>query len=165
MVEIYTDGSCIPNPGVGGWGALLRYGRHERELCGGEPHSTNNRMELTAPIMALQTLKRTNIDVVIFTDSQYVKNGLTIWLPKWKQNGWTVSNGDPVKNQDLWEILDRYARRYRITWEWVRGHAGNVGNERADALAEKGRIDMRPSLMALAQPNIATLALPGLEEA
>ena len=136
-VVIYTDGACKGNPGPGGWGALLQYGRRERELFGGESHTTNNRMELLAVIRALESLKR-RVRAEIYTDSQYVKNGIERWINVWKRNGWKTSDRRPVKNADLWLELDRLAREHDITWHWVRGHADTVGNKRADALANRG---------------------------
>ena len=133
-VEIFTDGACRGNPGPGGWGAVLRYRGRERELSGAEPETTNNRMELTAAIEALQTLKRP-CPVELVTDSQYVKQGITAWLPGWKRRGWRAASGQPVKNQDLWERLDALARTHRVEWFWVRGHSGHPENERADRLA------------------------------
>lgn len=137
VVEIYTDGACKGNPGRGGWGALLRYGDHERELWGGEAMTTNNRMELTAVIRALEALKRP-ARVRVHTDSQYVQKGVSEWLPHWKRRGWKTSEGKPVKNVDLWRQLDALAAKHRIEWVWVRGHAGHDGNERADRLANQG---------------------------
>jgi len=136
-VVIYTDGACKGNPGPGGWGALLEYDGHRKELFGGEPHTTNNRMELVAVIRALEALKRES-DVAIYTDSQYVKNGIEAWIHGWKRNGWKTSDRKPVKNEDLWRELDELASRHRISWHWVRGHDDNPGNERADALANQG---------------------------
>lgn len=136
-VVIYADGACKGNPGPGGWGVLLRYGDRERALHGGEAETTNNRMELTAVIEALKALKRP-CRVELYTDSQYVQKGITEWLPNWKRRGWRTSGGGVVKNQDLWQALDREAARHEITWHWVRGHAGDPGNERADALANQG---------------------------
>ncbi|WP_301328942.1 ribonuclease HI [Goodfellowiella coeruleoviolacea] len=138
VVEIYTDGACSGNPGPGGWGALLRYGQHEKELYGGEPGTTtNNRMELMAPIQALESLTRPAA-VAIYTDSTYVRNGVTAWLPRWKANGWRTSGKQPVKNADLWRRLDAAAGRHRVRWHWVKGHAGHPDNERADRLAVRG---------------------------
>jgi len=136
-VVIYTDGACKGNPGPGGWGALLQYGRRERELFGGESHTTNNRMELIAVIRALESLKR-SATVEIYTDSQYVKNGIETWINAWKRNGWKTSGRKPVKNADLWVELDRLVREHEITWHWVKGHADTEGNQRADALANRG---------------------------
>lgn len=137
VVDIYTDGACKGNPGPGGWGALLRYGHHERELFGGEASTTNNRMELTAVIRALEAL-REPCRVRLHTDSQYVQKGITEWLPNWKRRGWRTADGKPVKNADLWRELDALAGKHDIEWIWVRGHAGHDDNERADALANKG---------------------------
>lgn len=136
-VEIYADGACKGNPGPGGWGVLLRYRGHEKTLYGGEPQTTNNRMELTAVIEALRALKRAS-RVAIHTDSQYVQKGVTQWLPTWKRRGWKTSAGVPVKNQDLWQALDALLSRHEIEWHWVRGHAGDAGNEAADRLANLG---------------------------
>ncbi|MCZ7564421.1 MAG: ribonuclease HI [Burkholderiales bacterium] len=140
VVRIYTDGACKGNPGPGGWGALLRWGDRERELFGGEPATTNNRMELTAVIEALDALKRPAA-VELYTDSQYVRNGITEWLAAWKRRGWRTADGNPVKNQDLWQALERAAARHEIHWHWVRGHSGHDGNERADTLANRGVAD------------------------
>ena len=136
-VYLYTDGACKCNPGAGGWGVLLRYGRHEKELFGGEAETTNNRMELTAVIEGLKALKRTSC-VEICTDSQYVKNGMQSWIHGWKKNGWKTSAKQPVKNEDLWRELDRLAAAHNVSWKWVKGHAGHPENERADALANRG---------------------------
>jgi ribonuclease HI len=136
-VVIYTDGACKGNPGPGGWGALLEYDGRRKELFGGEPRTTNNRMELVAVIRALEALTRES-DVAIYTDSQYVKNGIEAWIHGWKRNGWKTSDRKPVKNEDLWRELDELASRHRISWHWVRGHDDNPGNERADALANQG---------------------------
>ncbi|MBB5907488.1 ribonuclease HI [Actinoalloteichus hymeniacidonis] len=138
VVDVYTDGGCSPNPGPGGWGVVLRYGGHERELYGSESGvTTNNRMELTAPIRALESLTRDSV-VRMHTDSTYVRNGITQWLPKWKANGWRTSTREPVKNADLWRLLEAASARHRVEWLWVKGHAGNPDNERADRLATKG---------------------------
>ena len=134
IVEIYTDGACSGNPGPGGWGALLRYNDHERELMGGEPETTNNRMELTAAIMALESLKwptRANIH----TDSTYVREGITKWIHNWKANGWKTASKKPVKNVDLWQRLETAVAAHDVNWHWVKGHAGHPDNERADMLA------------------------------
>ena len=136
-VQIYTDGACKGNPGRGGWGALLRYSGEERELFGGEASTTNNRMELTAVIEALSALKRPS-HVVLHTDSQYVQKGITEWIHGWKARGWRTASKEPVKNVDLWKRLDEVASVHRIDWIWVKGHSGHDGNERADALANKG---------------------------
>ena len=139
VVEIYTDGACIPNPGPGGWGAVLRYGASEKDLCGGEATATtNNRMELMAPIRALESLTRAPLTVMIYTDSIYVRDGITKWLPRWKANGWQTSAKQPVKNVDLWQRLDAAVRRHEVQWQWVKGHAGHPENERADRLAARG---------------------------
>ena len=136
-INIFTDGACKGNPGPGGWGALLRYDGKERELFGGEPSTTNNRMELTAVIEALGALKRP-CRVVLHTDSQYVQKGITEWINAWKARGWRTSAKEPVKNADLWKKLDQVIGTHEIDWVWVRGHSGHEGNERADALANKG---------------------------
>ena len=137
VVRIYTDGACKGNPGPGGWGALLRYGDRERELWGGEPATTNNRMELLAVIRALEALKR-RCEVELYTDSQYVRNGITTWMVDWKRRGWKTADRKPVKNIDLWQRLDALAAEHHMHWHWVRGHAGHDGNERADELANRG---------------------------
>ena len=142
-VTLYTDGACKGNPGKGGWGVLMRYGSHEKELFGGEAHTTNNRMELTAIIQGLAALKRP-CAVVIYTDSQYVKNGMEQWIHGWKKNGWKTASKQPVKNEDLWQQLDRLAAQHQIQWQWVRGHAGHTENERADALANQGVASVEP---------------------
>jgi ribonuclease HI len=136
-VEIYADGACRGNPGPGGWGALLRYGTQERELWGGEAQTTNNRMELTAVIRALEVLQRPS-HVHIVTDSQYVLHGVTQWLAGWKRRGWRTADGKPVKNRELWERLDTLLAPHQVEWTWVRGHTGHAENERADALANRG---------------------------
>jgi ribonuclease HI len=136
-VEIFTDGACKGNPGPGGWGALLRYGEHEKELYGGEPQTTNNRMELMAVIAALETLKRPS-RVRLTTDSQYVKRGVTEWMARWRRNGWRTAERKPVKNRELWERLDRALGEHQVDWHWVRGHSGHPENERADQLANRG---------------------------
>lgn len=137
FVEIFTDGACSGNPGPGGWGVLLRMGEHEKELFGGEADTTNNRMELTAVIRALQTLKRP-VQARVHTDSQYVQKGISEWIHAWKKRGWRTAGRQPVKNSDLWRELDALAACHRVEWHWVRGHAGHVENERADALARRG---------------------------
>ena len=140
-VEIFTDGACRGNPGPGGWGALLRFRGRERELYGGERETTNNRMELTAVIRALEALTRPS-PVRVTTDSQYVKRGITEWIANWKRNGWKTAARKPVKNDDLWRRLDELAAVHDVRWHWVKGHAGHAGNERADRLANRG-IDER----------------------
>lgn len=141
-VRIYTDGACKGNPGPGGWGALLVLDGREKELCGGEPGTTNNRMELTAVIRALEALRRP-CDVDVYTDSQYVQKGISEWIASWKRRGWKTTDKKPVKNVDLWLELDRLALAHRIRWHWVRGHAGHAENERADALANRGIATLR----------------------
>ena len=137
IVSVYADGACKGNPGPGGWGVLIRMGEHSKELCGGELMTTNNRMELTAVIRALEALKRT-CQLKIYTDSVYVQKGMTEWLVSWKARGWRTSDKKPVKNDDLWKQLDGLAQPHEIEWIWVKGHAGHEGNERADALANEG---------------------------
>ena len=136
-VEIFTDGACRGNPGPGGWGAVLRYKGKERQLHGGEAHTTNNRMELLAVIEALRALTRA-ASVRVTTDSQYVKNGITQWIHGWKRNGWKTSNKKPVKNDDLWRTLDELVARHDVEWAWVKGHSGHPENELADQLANRG---------------------------
>ena len=141
-VEIYTDGACSGNPGPGGWGAILRIGGVEKELFGGEAATTNNRMEMMAVIEALRALNRP-VTARVFTDSQYVQKGMTEWIHGWKRRGWKTADKQPVKNMDLWQALDSEAVRHKIEWCWVRGHAGHVENERADALARRGVDEIR----------------------
>jgi ribonuclease HI len=136
VVDIYTDGACRGNPGPGGWGALLSYDGHEKELSGAEPLTTNNRMELTAVIRALESLKR-SVGVRIYTDSQYVRKGITEWIESWKSRGWMTKDKKAVKNQDLWQQLDTLAAAHTIEWHWVKGHSGVPGNERVDKLANQ----------------------------
>ena len=136
-VRIYTDGACKGNPGPGGWGVLLKSGAREKELFGGEPETTNNRMELTAVIRALEALKRA-CEIDLYTDSQYVQKGVSEWLADWKRRGWRTAGKKPVKNAELWRRLDELAREHRIEWHWVKGHAGHAENERADQLADRG---------------------------
>jgi ribonuclease HI len=140
-VIVYADGACKGNPGPGGWGVWLQSGPHEKELWGGSPATTNNRMELTAVIEALAALKR-HSTVVIHTDSEYVKNGITSWIHNWKARGWRTADNKPVKNLELWQRLDELNGRHRVQWRWVKGHAGDPGNERADALANRGVDDV-----------------------
>ena len=137
QVTIYTDGACKGNPGPGGWGAWLSADGHEKELCGGEAHTTNNRMELTAVIEALASLKR-SCTVTIHTDSEYVRKGITEWIHGWKQRGWKTADRKPVKNAELWVRLDALRELHEVHWRWVKGHSGDAGNERADALANRG---------------------------
>ncbi|MBD8526044.1 ribonuclease HI [Pseudoxanthomonas sp. CAU 1598] len=133
-VEIFTDGACLGNPGPGGWAALLRYSGAEKELVGGEPQTTNNRMEMMAALAALEALRRP-CQVDLYTDSQYLRQGMTEWLLNWKRRGWKTAAGDPVKNQDLWQRLDEVRLKHEVQWHWVRGHAGHAENERVDGLA------------------------------
>jgi len=144
QVTIYTDGACSGNPGPGGWGAILVSGRHRKEICGGEAETTNNRMELTAAIAALAALKKPS-RVALYSDSEYLRNGISTWIGGWKRNGWRTSAKQPVKNVELWQKLDAARQHHEVQWHWVRGHAGHVENERADALAREG---MRPFLQA-----------------
>ncbi len=134
QVHVWTDGACLGNPGPGGWGALLRWNGHERELSGGESETTNNRMELMAAIQALEALKRP-CEVILTTDSQYVRKGITEWMHNWKKNGWKTASKKPVKNSELWQRLDRARERHDVQWDWVKGHSGHPENERADELA------------------------------
>ncbi len=136
-IQIFTDGACRGNPGPGGWGVILRSGSHEKELYGGEQSTTNNRMELRAAIEGLAALKRPS-RVTVTTDSQYVRQGITQWIEGWKRNHWRTSAKKPVKNQDLWQLLDELTSRHEVTWEWVKGHSGHPDNELADALANRG---------------------------
>lgn len=140
-VTLYTDGACRGNPGPGGWGVLMRAGKHEKTLHGGERDTTNNRMELMAAIAGLESLKR-HCEVDLYTDSQYVRKGITEWIHGWKRNGWKTASKQPVKNKDLWQRLDEQIGKHQVQWHWVKGHAGNEGNERADALANQGVDDI-----------------------
>lgn len=142
IVEIYTDGACSGNPGVGGWGAILRWNGHERELYGGKAHTTNNQMELMAAIYALKALKEP-CSVDLYTDSVYVRNGISTWLEGWKKNNWRTTSKSPVKNMELWQALEDICSRHTVRWHWVKGHAGHPGNERADALARKAITEYR----------------------
>jgi len=137
QVQVFTDGACSGNPGPGGWGVVLRFGGKERELCGGADNTTNNRMELTAAIEGLRALNEP-CEVVLTTDSTYVKDGITRWLANWKKNGWKTAAKKAVKNQDLWQELDQQTSRHAVQWQWVKGHSGHSENERADALANQG---------------------------
>lgn len=137
MIDIYTDGACKGNPGPGGWGALLRYDGTDKTIYGGEAHTTNNRMELMAAIKALEALTR-QCTVNLYTDSQYLRQGMTSWMAQWKKKGWRNSKNEPVKNADLWQQLDSLAKKHTIQWHWVKAHAGHPDNELADALANKG---------------------------
>lgn len=137
IIEIYTDGACRGNPGPGGWGALLMAGKHQKTMHGGDPETTNNRMELTAAIEALNALKG-HSNVILHTDSKYVMDGINDWMPNWKKRGWKTAAKKPVKNKDLWQALDEAVARHEIDWRWVKGHDGNPGNEMADELANRG---------------------------
>ena len=138
-IDLFTDGACSGNPGPGGWGAILRAGRHEKELSGGEPATTNNRMEMMAAIRGLDVLKKSSA-ITVHTDSRYLMDGATKWLKRWKANGWKTADKKPVKNDDLWRALDELLTRHKVEWRWVQGHSGHVENERADALA-RGAIE------------------------
>ena len=140
MIYIYTDGACKGNPGPGGWGALLKYNEHEKEINGFSLETTNNIMELTAVIEALSIIKKKS-EITIITDSNYVKDGITKWIDNWKKKGWKTANKKPVKNKNLWEKLDKLTNNHNMTWKWVRGHTGNPGNEKADALANEAIIN------------------------
>lgn len=144
-IEVHTDGSCLGNPRPGGWAALLRYNGREKELAGGEANSTNNRMELMAAIMALETLTEP-CQILLHTDSQYVRQGITEWMPGWVRRGWKTSGGDPVKNRELWERLHAATQRHSIEWRWVKGHNGDPDNERVDVLARNQAIAQRGGL-------------------
>ncbi len=146
-VEIYTDGACRGNPGPGGWGVLLLADGHEKELCGGELSTTNNRMELTAAIRGLGALKK-ECRVTVYTDSEYVRRGIEEWLENWKRRGWKTAGKKPVKNQDLWQALEQAVSDHRVEWRWVKGHAGVPGNEKADELANRGLDEMLQDLRA-----------------
>jgi ribonuclease HI len=146
-VSIHTDGSCLGNPGPGGWAALLRYGEKEREVVGGEAQTTNNRMELMAAIAALEVLTE-GCEVTLHIDSQYVRQGITEWMPSWVRRGWKTAGGDPVKNRDLWERLHAATGRHRIDWQWVKGHNGDPDNERVDVLARNAAVRFRNGAVA-----------------
>lgn len=143
QIIIHTDGACSGNPGPGGWGAILEWNGHRKELKGGEPETTNNRMEMMAAIKALEALKRKDKDVILITDSVYLRDGITKWIHGWKKRGWKTADKKPVKNVDLWQHLDELARTHSIEWRWVKGHAGDPGNERADELAREGLAEAR----------------------
>ncbi len=144
-VTIFTDGACSGNPGPGGWGAILAFGDHEKELKGGEAHTTNNRMELMGAISALEALKR-SCSVDLYTDSEYLRGGINGWIINWKRNGWRTADKKPVKNVDLWQRLDAAIKRHEVRWHWVRGHAGHAMNERADELARAAIVEIRAAL-------------------
>ncbi|HEV2899934.1 MAG TPA: ribonuclease HI [Pseudaminobacter sp.] len=154
-VEVFTDGACSGNPGPGGWGAILRFNGVTRELSGGEANTTNNRMELMAAISALGALKE-SCAVDLYTDSNYVKDGISGWIDGWKRNGWRTAAKQPVKNAELWQALDEARKRHKVTWHWVRGHAGHPENERADELARMGMAPFKPKKNPLAKPAPAT---------
>jgi ribonuclease HI len=148
-VELFTDGACIGNPGPGGWACILRHGRHAKEVWGSTPHTTNNRMELTAAVRGLQALKEP-CDVSITTDSEYLRNGITSWIRRWKANGWKTAAKTPVINRDLWEMLDEQVSRHRTSWNWTKGHAGHADNNRCDDLATAAARDQSAGERALA---------------
>ena len=160
IVEIFTDGACSPNPGPGGWGAVLLYGRHRREIYGGAPATTNNRMEIMAAIRGLESLTRP-CAVHVHTDSEYLRKGVTQWLPVWKRNGWNTRDKKPVKNADLWQRLDEVSRGHQVQWFWVKGHAGHPGNERADELAGQGAADARQDMDARQDVQVVALGPEG----
>ncbi|MDP3518566.1 MAG: ribonuclease HI [Pseudohongiella sp.] len=151
-VEIYTDGACKGNPGKGGWGAMLTYKGVVKELYGGEMQTTNNRMELTAVIRALEALKRPGLQIHVYSDSRYVLSGIEEWLPAWKARSWKTSSRKPVLNQDLWQQLDQLNQQHQVVWHWVKGHSGNAGNEKADELANRG-IEELPGNSPGVMPN------------
>jgi ribonuclease HI len=152
QVEIFTDGACLGNPGPGGWAALLRYKTVEKELAGGEPDTTNNRMELMAAINGLEALRRPT-HVRLTTDSQYVKQGIELWLPKWLANGWRTADKKPVKNQDLWQRLAAAAAPHRVEWHWTRGHSGHAENEQVDKLARQAALAVVEQQLAASTPT------------
>tara|TARA_R110000868_G_scaffold76499_2_gene219894 strand:+ start:38511 stop:38957 length:447 start_codon:yes stop_codon:yes gene_type:complete len=145
IVTIHTDGACSGNPGPGGWGAILEWNGHRKEICGGESDTTNNRMEMMAAIMALEAMKKNHHDIVLITDSGYLRDGITKWIHGWKRRGWKTADKKDVKNVDLWQRLELLAQNHKIDWRWVRGHTGDPGNERADELARQGLEAARPS--------------------
>ena len=159
-VVIHTDGACSGNPGPGGWGAILRYGGPEKELKGGEAQTTNNRMELTAAIMALEALTRA-ATVELHTDSQYLRDGISKWIHGWKRNGWKTSDKKPVKNAELWQRLDQALHRHQVTWHWVKGHAGHDDNERADELARQGMAPFKKSAATRETLSTSSRRKPG----
>ncbi len=143
QIIIHTDGACSGNPGPGGWGAILEWNGHRKEIKGGEPETTNNRMEMLAAIEALRALKKSGRDVILITDSVYLRDGITKWIHGWKKRGWKTADKKPVKNVDLWQTLDELVQQHEIDWRWVKGHAGDPGNERADELAREGLAEAR----------------------
>jgi len=151
-VEVFTDGACLGNPGPGGWAALLRFGTREKELSGGEPETTNNRMELMAAIAGIEALKRA-CTVVVTTDSEYVRRGVEEWLKRWQANGWRTSDKKPVKNRDLWERLSAALVSHQVSWRWVRGHSGHVENERVDVLAREAALKFKDEKQPVARPR------------
>lgn len=152
QVTLYTDGACKGNPGIGGWGVLMQSGAHEKTLCGGEAHTTNNRMELTAVIQGLRTLKRP-CQVDIYTDSRYVMQGMTEWLANWQARNWQTAGKKPVKNKDLWQELAAETAKHEITWHWVKGHAGHTGNEIADQLSNQGVLKAQQTILSPTSPT------------
>lgn len=144
VIEVFADGACKGNPGIGGWGAIIRLGVHEKEIYGAEPHTTNNRMELMSAIKALDMIKIPS-SVKVYSDSQYVVKGISEWISGWKRRGWKTADGSPVKNVELWQQLDALTEKHQVEWQWVKGHAGHPGNERADALANRGITELRAS--------------------
>jgi ribonuclease HI len=159
QIEMFTDGACSGNPGPGGWGAILRFGDRVKELSGGEAQSTNNRMELMAAIEGLNALKEPCI-IDLYTDSNYVRDGISGWIHGWKKNGWKTASKHPVKNAELWQALDEATQRHKITWYWVKGHAGHPENERADELARMGMAPFKPGRPASARPAAPTAQKP-----
>jgi len=151
-VEIFTDGACSGNPGPGGWGAILRYNGNVKELSGGEAATTNNRMELLAAISALSALKEA-VEVDLYTDSVYVRDGIRSWIVNWKKNGWKTSDKKPVKNAELWQALDEARRRHKVSWHWIKGHAGHPENERADELARMAMAPFKPKRVVAGEPE------------
>ena len=152
LVEVFTDGACLGNPGPGGWAALLRFDGREKELSGGEPDTTNNRMELMAAIAGIEALKRA-CSVLVVTDSEYVRRGVEEWMARWKANGWKTSDKKPVKNRDLWERLSAALASHEVRWQWVKGHAGHVENERVDVLAREEALKIREEKLGMLRTN------------